>query len=383
MTQEVRRADWARALSDDQAFRLEQDRLGHIWTLLGITKDVARDGDWIRATLGGRSVFVQNFGGVLKGFENRCAHRSFPLRTADKGHGPLVCGFHHWRYNEDGRAVEIPICREVFGMDAGELTPKLTPLDIATCGSLVFGRFPKDGAPESLEEFLGAGFAILEAACTIPGKAHPIDDPVEANWKLLFQITLDDYHIVAVHDRPYYHQNRDLHYFRFGAHDAHSAHFVGDADTLSSMAADCRADRYRPSAYRILNIFPNVAVSLFRAVPYWYCLVQQFVPLGRARSVQKGWFYRTNFLQDEERTFDRLTRPFSELIRSRIVRYYVEKTGDEDHRACEEWQTIAHQIDRWPILGAQETRVEWFEESYAQALGQSFSGPKSNLSEAV
>lgn len=380
---EMKRADWARSLSDDHAFRLEQDQLGHVWTLLGITNDLANDGDWIRATLGGRSVIVQRFGAALKGFENRCAHRSYPLRTSDKGNGPLVCGFHHWRYNEDGRAVEIPICKDVFGVEAQELTPKLNPLDIATCGSLVFGRFPRGGMAESLEAFLGEGFPILDAMCTIPGKAHPVHDMVEANWKLLFQITLDDYHIVAVHDRPHYHQTKEIHYFRFGAGDAHSAHFVGHADTLSSMAEDCRHNRYRPNAYRIFNIFPNVAVSFFRAVPYWYCLVQQFVPLARDRSVQKGWFYRTKFLEDEEGAINRLMRPFSEPIRARIVRYYAEQTGDEDHRACERWQEIAHQIDRWPILGAQETRVEWFEETYARALGQSFPRAKGNLSEAV
>ncbi len=223
---EVKRADWARSLSDDQAFKLEQDHLGYVWTLLGITNDLKNDGDWIRATLGGRSVIVQRFGGALKGFENRCAHRSYPLRTSDKGNGPLVCGFHHWRYNEDGRAVEIPICRDVFGVEAQDLTPKLNPLDIATCGSLVFGRFPRGGMAESLEAFLGEGFPILDAMCTIPGKAHPVHDMVEANWKLLFQITLDDYHIVAVHDRPHYHQTKEIHYFRFGAHDTHSAHFV-------------------------------------------------------------------------------------------------------------------------------------------------------------
>ena len=369
---EARRANWARSLSDDQAFQLEQDRLRHVWTLLGITHDLKNDGDWIRATLGGRSVFVQRFGSALKGFENRCAHRSYPLRTSDKGNGPLICGFHHWRYNQDGRVIGIPICREVFGVDPREMTAKLNPLEIATCGSLVFGRFPKDGVTESLEEFLGEGFPILDATCTIPDKAYPVKDMIEANWKLLFQITLDDYHIVAVHDRPSYHTNSDLHYFRFGAH---SAHFVGDTDTLASMAADCRENRYRPSAYRIFNIFPNVAVSLFRAVPYWYCLVQQFVPLARARTVQKGWFYRTKFLADEEKAIDRLIRPFSEPIRSRIVRYYVEQTGDEDHRACERWQEVAHQINSWPILGSQETRVEWFEESYAQALGQNLDRP--------
>ena len=126
--------------------------------------------------------------------------------------------------------------------------PKLvsleTWLDIATCGSLVFGRFPKDGAPESLEEFLGAGFAILEAACTIPGKAHPIDDPVEANWKLLFQITLDDYHIVAVHRDTFgkqgYLDNEVVRYYRFGWH---SAYFYATGDNaLAEMAEPLGSD---------------------------------------------------------------------------------------------------------------------------------------------
>ncbi len=377
---EANRADWAQALADNQAFKFEQDRLGNVWTLLGITHDLKNDGDWIRGTLGGRSVFVQRFGSALKGFENRCAHRSYPLRTSDKGNGPLICGFHHWAYNQDGRAVGIPICREVFGVDPRGLTATLNPLEIATCGSLVFGRFPKNGAAESLEEFLGEGFHILNAMCTIPGQAHTIKNDIAANWKLLFHITHDDYHIVAVHERPHYHRNSDFRYFRFGPH---SVHFIGDDDTLASMAAACRDNRYRPTAYKIFNIFPNLAISLFRAVPYWYCFVQQFVPLAPAHSVQQGWFFRTNFLADEERPLDRLIRPFSELIRARIVRYNIEKTGDEDHRACERWQTVAHQIDNWPILGAQEKRIEWFEEAYAQALGQRSSSLKAIPQQAV
>ena len=128
--------NWACALIDDRAFRQEQAKLGHCWTLLGITPDLEKDGDWFRATLGGRSIFVQRFGDTIKGFENRCAHRFFPLRTSDKGNGPIVCGFHHWHYNRDGHAVGIPNCLEVFGTHPREVGAKLVALDIATCGSL-------------------------------------------------------------------------------------------------------------------------------------------------------------------------------------------------------------------------------------------------------
>jgi len=363
------RASWSHALTDEQAFRLEQDRLGRIWTLLGVSHDLRKDGDWIRARLGGRSVFVQRFGSVLKGFENRCAHRFYPLRTADKGNGPIVCDFHHWRYDQDGLAAGIPICREIFGVSPRELGARLNRLEIATCGSLIFGRFPAAGAadsPDSLEQFLGEGFPILEAMCTMPERPHRIKERIKANWRLLIHITLDDYHNVAVHQTRRYSKNEEISYFRFGLH---SAHFVGNADTLASMAALCRENRYRPSAYRIFNIFPNIAISLFRAVPYWYCYVQQFVPDASGHSTQQGWFFRTRLLAKEESTIGRLTRPITEITRARIVRYYINKIGGEDHRVCEHLQSVAHQMDSWPMLGTQEPRIGWFEDSYAQTAG--------------
>jgi hypothetical protein len=116
-----------------------------------------------------------------------------------------------------------------------------------------------------------------------------------------------------------------------------------------------------------LNIFPNLAISLFKATSYWYCNIQQFVPVSSGRTEQRGWFFRTKFLADES-AFDRLHLPFSELIRARIIKYYIDKIGDEDHRACEKLQRVAHQVDKWPILGSQEKRIGWFEEAYAHAM---------------
>src|SRR5260370_2238755 len=124
-------ADWARALVDPNAFAAEQARLAHVWTFLGLTRDVARDGDWFCASLATRSVFVQRVGAELKGFENLCAHRFYPLRHADKGHGPIVCGFHHWRYDNDGRPLGIPLCEEAFGCGSRALDPPPTPTHVA------------------------------------------------------------------------------------------------------------------------------------------------------------------------------------------------------------------------------------------------------------
>ena len=82
--------NWVRPMVDPKSFRNEQERLGRVWTFLGFTWDATNNGDWFRVALGARSVFVQRFGDQLKGFENRCAHRFYPLRNADKGNGPIA-----------------------------------------------------------------------------------------------------------------------------------------------------------------------------------------------------------------------------------------------------------------------------------------------------
>ena len=358
--------DWARTLTDDREFREEQAMLGHCWTLLGITPDLKKDGDWFRTTLGGRSIFVQRFGDTIRGFENRCAHRFYPLRTSDKGNGPIVCGFHHWHYNRDGNAVGIPNCLELFGTHPGNVGAKLVALDIATCGSLIFGRFPGGKTSESLEDFLGEGFPILSAMCTMPGRPQRLEGRIAANWKLSIGITLDDYHNVAIHHAEHYAKNSEIAYFRFGLH---SAHFTRHDDTLASMSLACRENRYSPSGYRILNIFPNLAVSIFDARPYWFCHVQLFAPISPGQTHRTGWLFQTGF-PAKERALDRWTRPFSDVIRAHLVRYFTKKICDEDRRACEQMQTIAHQFEGSPILGAHEKRIEWFEEAYEVAMSR-------------
>jgi len=335
--------------------------------LLGVLADLAKDDDWLCATLGGRSIFVQRFGDALRGFENRCAHRFFPLRLGEKGNGPLICGFHHWSYDQDGRAIGIPKCREMFGCAARELDARLNPVEIATCGSLIFGRFAAQTPGESLEDYLGEGFPILASICAPHARPHRLVTEVAANWRLCHHITLDDYHIVAVHARPEHHSNDQLRYSRFGRH---SAHFVGSADTLASMAAECRQQRYRAAEYRFFNIFPNLAVSLFKAMPYWYFCVQQFIPISPGRTRVKAWFAPTRHVAGFESFFHRLLRlwPLTAPTHALIVRHYIRKTAEEDHAACARLQLASHQIDGWPILGAQEERIRWFEEAYADAL---------------
>jgi phenylpropionate dioxygenase-like ring-hydroxylating dioxygenase large terminal subunit len=358
---------WARALTDPAAFAHEQAKLGQYWTLLGLATDIPDDGDWFRATLGGRSVFVQRFGDTLRGFENRCAHRFYPLRLADKGNGVIRCGFHHWQYDKDGRALGIPKCQEMFGKTPRDLDARLTRIEIATCGMLVFGRFPPATAGETLQQYLGDGYAILQAMCTSRAAPLFLTRPVAANWKLCFHITLDDYHIVAVHPttvgRSGYMPADKVRYFRFGRH---SAFF--ETDTVETMAAQCREGTYRPSEYRIMQFFPNLVAVHFCASRTWYVVLQQYLPLACDRSLLRAWAFPAPFPAQDCDWRDRLIRQAMAPLLPLGMRFQWPKVLNEDHAVCERLQTVAAQADGLPILGKQEERIAWFEEAYADAM---------------
>jgi phenylpropionate dioxygenase-like ring-hydroxylating dioxygenase large terminal subunit len=363
-------ADWARTLTDPQAFAHEQRCLAYVWTLLGLTRDLAKDGDWIRAFLATRSVFVQRFGDELKGFENICAHRSYPLRNEDKGNGPVICGHHHWRYDRDGRALGIPVCEEVFGVVSRELGARLNPIEIATCGTLIFGRFPALGVTETLEEFLSDGFPILKAMSQMKEEPQTITGSVEANWRLCVHITLDDYHGVAVHPttigKEGYLHRKDLTYARFGAHSAYL--YTAEPQALEKMTAETRDGTFRSANYRIFQILPNLVITHFVAdQPFWYCNIQQFVPIAPGRSATRSWIYPAPF--PAHRAWHvRWLRFLTEPIRRRILAYYLRRIFGEDNAVCERLQEVAHQIDKAPRLGALEERIGWFEESYRRLI---------------
>jgi nitrite reductase/ring-hydroxylating ferredoxin subunit len=272
-------ANWAQELLDSKAFREEQRRLAGVWTFLGLSRDLGRDGDWFCSSIA--TVFVQRFGTELRGFENLCAHRSYPLRRERKGSGPVVCGFHHWQYNRDGRAVGIPICNLAYGKPPHEMDAHLQPIELAMCGPLIFGRFPGRSSSESLESYLGDAFPILEAMAPVRGRPLYMELPVQAHWKLNMHITLDDYHGPPIHPRTlerhaYLPSMNTLRYFRLGTNSAYL--FSDDERCFDKLLEGFREGTYRSSHFFIFQNMPNLAIAHVDADRPFLPLLPKFGP---------------------------------------------------------------------------------------------------------
>lgn len=367
---------WIRAAVSAEGFAHEQAALGKLWAFVGLVSDIPEDGDWFRATVGGRSIFVQRFDKELRAFENRCAHRFYPLRTADHGNGPIVCGFHHWRYNREGRAVGIPMCKELFGgAIPRDLDLAIPRLDLDCCGDLIFVRLPQAEPGETLREFLAEGFPILERMCSAQTKPLRFRLKIDAHWKFSHHISLDDYHIVAVHPTSFgkggYLKSDVVNYYRFGRHSAFLE--TQEKDRLNAVGRAIADGSYRPSHYAIFNIFPNFLVSQFHTARLfgsenWYISVMRYVPVTHDRSEAHVWMFKAPFPHTEGR-LARMLRPYVDRFLPPIVARFARKIMIEDNDVCEGQQRLASQVEDEQVLSAQEERIGWFEDAYRNALG--------------
>lgn len=355
-------------MADEAEFRAEQAALGCLWTYLGFESDIPNVDDWIRTTLGGRSIFVQRFASGVRAFENRCAHRFFPLRRADRGSGPVECLFHGWRYDARGFACDVPNCEPMYGRTAGELGARLPEVEIARCGQMLFGRLP-GGPAVSLAEWLGDGFAILSQFARPPRSRHRLETEVRAHWKLLMGITLDDYHFPTVHPGVWggYLSADHARYFRFGPH---SAYFAGAGESaFAEMVQECRAGELAPAGYRIFQFFPNLIVALAR-VPgwfgqdYWFLMVQNLVPEAHDRTRSLSRYVQLSYAAGPVGPLRRLVRFFARPLVDIVFRWYVRRIHQQDFEVCVGLQSVVHQASGQPLLSLHEARVGWFEEEY-------------------
>src|SRR5271155_2999641 len=77
------------------------------WLMIGFESELPEAGSYMAVTIGQSSVLlVRGRDAVIRGFHNACRHRGSQL--CEQGHGrsaKLICPYHKWTYDLDGRLV--------------------------------------------------------------------------------------------------------------------------------------------------------------------------------------------------------------------------------------------------------------------------------------
>ena len=192
---------------DDEVAAAELDAIWYRrWLFVASGCELAERGAFVTSQIGREPiVIVRGHDDQVRAFANVCRHRGSRVCMAESGRvHRLVCPYHAWTYDLDGRLVSDV---SAHGIDAASLG--LKPLATAEIGGLIFvslAEQPPDIAP--MRAALGPQLAPQGLGGARVAK-H-IEYRVAANWKLVFENNRECLHCPVAH-REYIRANYDIH----------------------------------------------------------------------------------------------------------------------------------------------------------------------------
>ncbi|CAN5388668.1 aromatic ring-hydroxylating dioxygenase subunit alpha [soil metagenome] len=199
----------ATVYTDPDIYRRELDRIfyGPHWSYVGLEVEVPDPGCFKRTAIGERSVImIRDRKGNINVLENRCAHRA--MRFCQERSGKvksLVCPYHQWNYNYEGKLLGVPFQRGVKGQggmpaDFSLEDRSLTRLQVAVRNGAVFASFDPD--VEAFEDYLGPD-VLPYFDRTFDGRKLVVHgysrQRIPGNWKLMMENIKDPYHPGLLH----------------------------------------------------------------------------------------------------------------------------------------------------------------------------------------
>lgn len=166
------------------------------WILVATTPELPKTGSYVTIQLGEYSVIVVKGGdGKIRAFHNSCRHRGSRICSAARGNAPkLVCPYHQWTYELDGRLL---YARDMAGdFDAGQFG--LKPVHCEEAAGMVFlclGENAPDFEPlRARAETYMAPHDMRNLKV-----AHQSSIVEQGNWKLVMENNRECYHCSSNH----------------------------------------------------------------------------------------------------------------------------------------------------------------------------------------
>jgi carnitine monooxygenase subunit len=185
---------------DPNFFDLEMERvIQPSWQVVCHVSDIANPGDWHSLELLGESVIVmRGDDGNVRAFHNVCRHRASRLVDGAQGCAKkLVCPYHGWTYEKDGRLSGVPNKADYSGLDMGSLG--LLTVQCEIWQGFIFIRLTGDGP--SVAEMM-APYEDMVAPYRFPEMrafGRVTLRPRAVNWKNVADNYSDGLHIPVAH----------------------------------------------------------------------------------------------------------------------------------------------------------------------------------------
>jgi len=190
----------AREYTDPARLEAEKRELfGKLPLLACLSRDVAEPGDMMLFDEAGPAILiVRGQDGKARAFLNMCSHRAARLVHECQRRKLVVCPFHAWSFDLEGRLVAVPGEEGFDGMD--RTSRNLVRVPIGEWGGMIFVKAHAGDEEIDVEAWLGdmgPQLLALDLADARPIKQDGIE--TEANWKYCLDTYGEAYHFKALH----------------------------------------------------------------------------------------------------------------------------------------------------------------------------------------
>ncbi len=288
LARELHTALDARYYTDPEVYRLEHDRVFfRTWQFVGHQSMVPEAGDYRAFEVFGQSLFlIRDRNGEVRCFYNVCAHRAHELLSGEGRVKRVVCPYHAWTYNTDGRLIGAPASEKVPGFDKSAIC--LTSVRVEVFCGFVFINFD-DNAKAMNEWFPGVEEQLRAYVPNIERLQLYSTVGVEerCNWKVSVENYSECYHCTLNH--PTFATGVvDPRTYDISPDGGHVLHHTTVSANLDRMTYDIDMGVPHAGDYSSWFLWPSMS---FQVYPGNVLNTYRFVPTGvETVTVERGWY---------------------------------------------------------------------------------------------
>jgi phenylpropionate dioxygenase-like ring-hydroxylating dioxygenase large terminal subunit len=296
----------AECYNSEKWFEREMERVFMpSWFLVGREDELLEPGSYmaIDTEWSGPVAVCRGTDGLLHAFANVCCHRGAKVMPEGRGQASklgLICPYHAWTYEYDGRLKWAPGMQRTLNFDESDI--RLAPVRLSTFHGFIFINHSSTAKsleealgdiPEKLPQWFGPEGKVKDTVCV--GRR---EYEVPCNWKFLMENTCETYHTSVVHKGSL----GPMKSFPMEPH-------VGDWDgvrvptqrTVVPLPGDFEGDPHPLPAFTdqtaFVNLFPSLQINVT-----WDCLWwMNLIPTGaQSTRIQMGFLFPRETRQLED-----------------------------------------------------------------------------------
>jgi phenylpropionate dioxygenase-like ring-hydroxylating dioxygenase large terminal subunit len=279
------------ALEEEQVFRRQ-------WLCVGRASTLAAPGDYLTAEIVGQPIAVlRDTQGQLRAFSNVCLHRMSVLLEGRGNTRAIVCPYHAWSYNLDGKLRGAPLMDRQAGFCKDQYA--LPAVRCEQWQGWIYVTLAADIGPVATQ--LAPLAALVDRYGMQAYQETFYEEHVwDTNWKILAENFMESYHLPVLHRATVGPHSRLDEMECPPGHDAFNYHWITKEASLP--IGNAHPDNHRLEGHwrkttALLAIYPTHLVTLTPGY-FWYLVLQ---PLGVSRvHIRFGGGLAPEFVSDPQ-----------------------------------------------------------------------------------